>query len=286
MIKLSFYKKLEGFFGKIGRDAVNTYAAQASFFIIVSFFPFLMFLITLMKQLNITEDAIKYVTLSFVPTAVNDFFLETFNEISHKSSGAVISITAITTLWSSSKAALAIMSGFNSVYEIKEKRNFLKVRVAALFYTFFFAVLIIVTLGILVFGNSIIIWLGYKFPAVHPIAVKIRSARTVGAFVILSITFIILFFTVARKRMKLLPQIPGAIIAAGSWIGFSYLYSYYIDNIGNFSYIYGSLTAVVLCMLWLYFCMFFMFLGAELNAQIFLPKYENRIETKSQIDVL
>ena len=140
----------------------------------------------------------------------------------------------------------------------------------------FFAILILVALAILVFGNSIIAWLGYKFPAIHPIAVKIRSARTVGAFIILSITFILLFFAMARKRMRLLPQIPGAIIAAGGWIVFSYLYSYYIDNIGNFTYIYGSLTAVVLCMLWLYFCMYIMFIGAELNAQFFLPEYEKK----------
>lgn len=276
MSVISFFNNIKEFFNKLGRDKVNTYAAQASFFIIVSFFPFLMFLLTLMKYFNISEDSINYITLGFLPSSVNDFLLSTFNEIKRKSSGAVISITVVTTLWSSSKAAIAIIRGFNSVYEINEERNFIHLRIAALFYTLFFAILILVTLAILVFGNSIIIWLGYKFPAIHPIAVKIRSARTAGAFFILSVTFIILFFTVARKRMKLLPQIPGALIASSGWIGFSYLYSYYIDNIGNFTYIYGSLTAVVLCMLWLYFCMYIMFIGAELNAQFFLPKYEKR----------
>jgi len=63
-------------------------------------------------------------------------------------------------------------------------------------------------------------------------------------------------------------EFPGAIISAAGWVGFSALYSFYITHFANYSYLYGSLTAIVLLMLWLYFCMNILFFGAEVNVLI------------------
>ena len=70
---------------------------------------------------------------------------------------------------------------------------------------------------------------------------------------------------IPNRKTRVIRELPGAIISAAGWILFSYAYSFYIDNMSNFSYMYGSLTAIVLCMLWLYFCMYIMFVGAEIN---------------------
>jgi membrane protein len=106
---------------------------------------------------------------------------------------------------------------------------------------------------------------------------------------VLTLIFWLLYTAVPHRRSRLktrlLRELPGAVIAAVGWVGFSLLYSFYIDRIGNFS-LYGSLTAVVLAMLWLYFCLYILFLGAEINVWLqqnaLLPLLRRRRKIKSK----
>ena len=75
-----------------------------------------------------------------------------------------------------------------------------------------------------------------------------------------------------NRKSHIFRELPGAIITAGGWLLFSYLFSYYIDNMGNYSYTYGSLAALAICMLWLYFCMYILFIGAEINMILSHPE--------------
>ena len=65
---------------------------------------------------------------------------------------------------------------------------------------------------------------------------------------------------------------PGALFTGAGWILFSYIFSVYINNFSNYSRIYGSLTAIVLLMLWLYSCMTILLYGAEVNMEIIRHK--------------
>ena len=72
---------------------------------------------------------------------------------------------------------------------------------------------------------------------------------------------------VPDRKLTLKSQIPGAVFATAGWIVFSLVFSLYFRLFGNrnFSYMYGSLTAMVLLMLWLYGCICLLFFGAEIN---------------------
>ena len=67
------------------------------------------------------------------------------------------------------------------------------------------------------------------------------------------------------KKQDPWQQLPGAIFAAVCWLLFSFGFSLYFSNFSNFSYMYGSLAAIVLLMFWLYFCICILFIGAEIN---------------------
>ena len=97
---------------------------------------------------------------------------------------------------------------------------------------------------------------------------------------ILILFFLVLYMFVPNRKSKILYELPGAIATSAGWIGFSYLYSFYIDHMSNFTNTYGSLTAVVLLMLWLYACMYMLLLGGELNVYLrsFYKKKENIVE--------
>jgi membrane protein len=224
-----------------------------------------MFLLTLLQFYPMTESAILSSFKSVVPTKITSFLIVIVSEIYDRSSSTVISVTALTALWSASKGFLAIIKGLNSVYDIDETRNYIKLRFIATFYTLIFACILMITLAILVFGNKIYIWVTTKVPVLNELAIIVISLRTIGGLLVLSLFFLLLYNVMPDRTSRIMSELPGAVLAASGWMLFSYLYSYYIDNMGNFSYIYGSLTAVVLLMLWLYFCMYILFIGAEIN---------------------
>lgn len=260
----SIIKLIRSLLKKINIDYLPAFSAQAALFIIISFFPFLMFLLTLFQYLPISEGTLLSTLTNIIPTMFHSLIVSIITDIYNQASKTVISLTAITALWSASRGTLAIIRGLNSVYAIDETRNYVKLRILSTLYTLGFALMLIVTLIFLVFGNKIYLWITVRFPLLNDLALIIISLRTIVGFLILAIFFLIIYIVIPNRKSKVLSELPGAIITASGWMLFSYLYSFYIDNLAN-SYMYGSLTAIVLLMLWLYFCMYIMFIGAEIN---------------------
>lgn len=263
-IKIIFHT-IVNFFRKSREDHVAAYAGQATLFILISFFPFLMFLLTLIRYLPITESNIMIIIDYMFPNNISPMFIRVIAEAYDKGSATIMSITAVTALWSASRGFIALARGLNCVYGIKETRGYLKTRIASALYTLVFALILVITLVFLVFGNRLYVWLGDVFPIIKDTALIIISLRAVVGLAILVIFFIILFLAIPNRKSKLTDELPGAIVAAGGWMGFSYLYSFYIDNMANMSNTYGSLAAIIFLVLWLYFCMYILFIGGEIN---------------------
>jgi membrane protein len=262
---VSLYKIFRAFSKKIQEDCVPAYAAQVALFVLISFFPFAMLLLTVIQYLPITESTMLATLPNIFPSTLTPFIINIIMEIYNKGSGTIVSITAITTLWSASRGILAVVKGLNSVYGINETRSYLKLRLLSTFYTLIFAIMLIVTLVILVFGNRLYIWIEQRFPVLKDLALVIISMRTFVGLCILTLFFLLLFVAVPNRKTHIIQEFPGALVASAGWMGFSYLFSFYIDNMGNYSNTYGSLTVVVLFMLWFYFCMYILFIGGEIN---------------------
>jgi membrane protein len=193
-------------------------------------------------------------------------------------STTLISITAISTLWSAGKGFLAIMRGLNSVYEIKETRKYIFLRATSALYTLIFAIMLIATMVLFVFGNRLYFWIEQKFPVLTDMALVIISLRTIVGLVTLLIFFLLIYSFIPNRKTKLMNELPGAMVCAAGWMGFSYAFSYYIDNFSNYASMYGSLTAIVLFMLWMYFCMYLLFIGAEFNLLFENKAFVNKIK--------
>lgn len=263
------YCMVKAFLKKLREDAVSAFAAQTAFFVILSFFPFFIFLLTMLKFLPIPAEKLLATVQSFFPVAIHEFAGMLLGEVLQKTSGALVSISALTALWSASRGVLVIVQGMNAVYGNKETRNYVVVRLLAVGYTLLFAVVLVLTLLLLVFGNQIYLRVQSRFPILEHAAVLIICIRTVSSFLILALFFWALYLFVPNRRTKhITGELPGAVLGAAGWLIFSYLYSFYIDHLSNFSAMYGSLTAIVLCMIWLYACMYLMFIGAEFNAVV------------------
>lgn len=256
---------IRAFLNKLKKDCVSAYAAQAAFFIILSVFPFCMFLLTLVQYLPLTEQDLMQAISASMPDAFAPYLLNIISEIYSSSSATLLSITAITAIWSASKAFYSLIYGLNSVYGIETEKNYLFQRLMASLYTILFAILLLVTLCILAFGNRIALMIHEKIPALSDIALIVISIRATASMCILVLFFLYLFLVIPNRKSHILAELPGAIATSAGWIGFSYLYSFYIDHMSDFTNTYGSLTAIIFLMLWLYACMYILLIGGEIN---------------------
>jgi membrane protein len=263
---------------KIADDYIPVFSAQAAFFIIISFFPFLMFLLTLINFLPFTESQLLTLISDVLPVGIRSYVISIVTEIFNQPVGTIISITALTALWSSSRAFLAIVRGLNTIYDIDETRNYILLRITSTLYTFVFALIIIASLGLLVFGNRLYLLIATNFPLINDFALAVIGFRTIVSLAVFTIFFLILYTVIPNRKTRVLNELPGAILASAGWMLFSFLYSIYIDNVARFSSMYGSLTAIVLLMLWLYFCMYILFIGAEVNVLLlrFKPLFKRK----------
>ncbi|TAH67998.1 MAG: YihY/virulence factor BrkB family protein [Anaerolineaceae bacterium] len=259
-------KLVNMFFKKIRDDHVSAFSAQAAFFIIISFFPFIMFLLSIVPFFSLEESTILKLVTQIFPNAFNSLIVLVVTEIYKKAnSGTVISITVITALWSAGKGFLAIMKGLNSVYEIQETRKTIFLRIISTIYTLIFAIMLIASIILFVFGNKLYLWIEMRFPVLQNLALLIISLRTIVGLITLLIFFLVIYIAVPNRKTKISKEFPGALVCAAGWMGFSYAFSYYIDHYSNYTSMYGSLTTIVLFMLWMYFCMYILFIGAEIN---------------------
>lgn len=251
---------------KYARDEITVYAAQASFFIVIAFFPFIMLLLTLIQFIPaINKSDLLSIMVRIMPNMLDSLVVGIVDDLYVKSPGTILSITALAALWSAARGMMGIERGLNRIYGTIEKRNYVVRRLVCSFYTLIFMIVCIVSLVLLVFGTSIQNMFVRLFPLLSSITRHLISFRSLLAMLLFFICFVGLYTIVPKKKQKPRNQFPGAAFSTVCWLLFSYAFSLYFTNFSNFSYMYGSLTAIVLLMLWLYFCICILFIGAEIN---------------------
>lgn len=262
---MNFALNIYGFFYRIGKDRVGIYTAQASFFITLSLFPFLLLFLNVVGMTSLDKNALIRIINSYSPDVIKPLLIQIIGELYTHVSGTLLSIVAIAAVWSASKGVLSVMFGLYEISKIHRDRNYLISRFVSMLYTILFLLAIIVTMVLLVFGNRIFNLLLSFIPILENVTILTLILRYLISFVILSGFFIILYKITNFRLTTIKKCIPGALFSALGWMIFSYVFSIYIDNFSNMSYMYGSLTAFIIIMLWIYFCIYILFIGAEIN---------------------
>lgn len=252
---------------QLNEDNVRAFAAQSAYFLMLSAVPLLM-LVTTILQIFLSKTTIPMQvadgTLELLPSAVSRFLVEVMDEV-YQNAATVLSVSALAALWASSKGMMAITQGLNSVYDVEESRNYIMQRLRGVLYVILFLLSILLSMILLVFGNKLGEELTLLFPFLAPIFESVLRNRIFLISVMLLLIFMALykFMPNCKKRWKY--QIPGAIFSTVGWMFFSFGFSIYVDYFSGFSRMYGSMTTVILLMLWLYWCMYILLLGGKIN---------------------
>ena len=248
----------------------------------MSIVPFLSLLLTLIKYLPISQTMLLDTVINVTPVPFEPLVTTILEELFAKSNGAILSVSVLVAIWSAAKGVLAIVRGLQAVYHVNESRNYFVLRFISAIYTVIFVTAIILTLLLLVFSNQIYYALKTDFPTAADFISIFIKQKFLLALCLLTLFFLVVYRLVRRSNNSFISLIPGAVIAALSWIVFSYAFSVYIDKFSDFSYTYGSLTTIVLLMLWVYFCMYLLFIGAEINSyfEVFIENSKHKFLKK------
>lgn len=270
-----FFKKIDKIFNKIEEDHVNEYAAECAFFTILSFIPFIIFFLTLIQFTNVDRESIYFWIRELVPTTMYGMISGVVDEVYSKSVGT-ISIAVIFALWSASKGFYYLSKGLRTVYKSKRPNTNILTRIEGIFYTIVFVLSIIAFLIIMVFGNRIHLILSSKFATIGRITSYILKIRSFILIIGMFLVLLLIYKFIPKNKLKFKDQIYGAIFGAVAWAITSWIFSVYIDLFEGFSNTYGSLTSIVLVMMWVYVCMYIILLGAEINEFIKYYKIEKK----------
>ena len=249
----------------INISSISQSAASCAYYTILAFIPLIILILTLTKYFGIDQSFFIYVLEGMIPGEIlNDAIISIVKEVQSKSVGTV-TISALVTLWSAGKGFLALCKGLSSVYNVEYENKFMQFRLRALVSTVIFIISVILSLLLLVFGNRINIFLQKRFNIFSKIINLILNSKIIISIISLTIILTIMYRFVPKHKYKLKSQILGAACAALSCNVISVFYSIYVDVFTGFSLMYGSLTTIVLAMMWVYACMYSILLGAQIN---------------------
>lgn len=264
-----YLKYFDSFRGIFTEDKISIYAAQASFFVIISAVPFISLLISVISFF-IPADTAAFLGAFALPGHVTYILGSLLDSLKNAPAVSLLSVSALTTLWSAAKGFGALRHGIEKVYAAGSGKGYFRRKLQALINTLVFIVFIIAVIAVLLFGEYIL-----KLPFMPEL--KLLSKLRIPLFAVLLAVFFELMYLLIARDSEIMPRritahLPGAIFAALGWLIFSEGYGLYIRYFPGASYIYGGLAAVCLMMLWLYFCISILLFGAELNKLIYIIK--------------
>ena len=261
---MRFLNALRYYGEKYSSYHIATYAASASFFIITAVFPLLMLALSIVSFTPLsTQDFLEMIAL-VLPDSFDPLMRSIASDLM-PSSATALSLSLVATVWTAGKSMLGLVDGLNAIADVNDTRNILLKRAMCVVYMLALIAGLLVNLGLRVFGQHILAQLQATVPRVAMVFSSVLSLKGVTLFTLMVLVFVLIYTAFPSKKLKFYMQIPGAAFTSLAWLAFSSLFSIYVNQIGQFSTLYGGLTMMILAMLWLYFCMYIAFIGAVIN---------------------
>jgi membrane protein len=254
-------------------DRILDQSAKLSFYLLLSLFPLLIFLIALFGLMLQAGPALleelQRTLRAFAPPSASALIDRTLMEIITGSGGLTLSIALVSAIWTASQGMVALLEGVHIAYHVRQARPWWKTFPIAMGLTVITLTLITVALLLVLFGDrlSAIAALGSAPLRVAASAWRLLKWPLLAGFPLLAFDLLYLYGSrLARRRWHWLT--PGAVTAVGLWLGTSFGFKLYLDVLDTFALTYGSIGAVIILVLWFYLSGMAILVGAEVNAVI------------------
>lgn len=273
-----FFTFIDKFLYRITNHDTFSYGASLTYFLVLSIFPFLISLVNAINYSGILDPEYIVNFMDVLPTDIQRIVLNFLEELSSSSSGSFLTISFIAGLFTASGAVNKLIKIINTSYGFDEKRNFILLRLTALFFTIALIVMIFLLVLTQIFGEiiytNIMAYLGIDNKLFDTIWLIAKNAIPI---IYMIITFVLLYrFSPSNSKENMITVksvLPGAVFATLGMIIASLGFGFYVSNFGNYSVTYGSLGGIIVFLVWLYLISIIILLGAEVNSTIYSMKY-------------
>ncbi len=265
---LKYIPEIIYFVKKMKSDRLSAYAAQSTLFIFLSFMPFLMLLMTMIRYSAISEETLLEFANTFASPTLMSTIEALIGQLYTIDNRGFIIFSIISLLWAAGKGFVSLIEGLNSVFDIREHRGFFLLRLYSILYTVVFIIIIIICIAAFILGSQLLSLIEHFLPLLADIIEKIMTIRSLVSIGLFTVFFTFLYVAIPYRHTQIRRQLPGALFAAIGWTGFSYIFSIYVRLSKRLSLLYGGLTSIIMIILWLYICMYIFLIGAEINQYI------------------
>lgn len=239
-----------------------------AFFAILSILPFIIYINTLITSFNFTRDDIMNLLIPAVPAYVADLISTYVGYISTQNRYGILSVGIVTTIYSASKMIRSVEKSINRAYGIAKRRGFIRSVIISMVFIVCMGIILLATLYFIVVGASVAHTI---FDILHlPLWLldSLKDFKWVVFVAALFFTISSLYYIMPYQKIKYKSTLPGTVFSIAAFGLLSEGYTLYIKYGLDHSFIYGSLGAVFLVFVWLYFLAIVLILGAEINSAL------------------
>lgn len=265
---MKFFKWIRMWIRYLSRYQISLYAANASFYIILSVFPTIMLIATLLPTFGVESVELLEGMKGLVPGLLHPLLEKVLLDLEGNATGILLSATAPVAIWSASGGIYCIRCGLNAMYGLRESRSFIQNRLNSMLYTVLLILALVLTLVVNGFGKSIVEYMTKQPIPILKLLGGILRLRGFILLLLLTALFTAMYCVFPNKKQSMRFTLPGAALAALGWLIFTEGYSLYAKFSGSYPLLYGSLSTIAMGMVWLYVCISILFYGCVFNIYI------------------
>jgi len=255
--------KIKEFFQSLQIKTVSLYASAAGFYILLSLFPAVILFGAILSLIPFSSQLLEEIILVWLPANFQSAAIHTINDVYSLSAPSVLSISAITLLWSASKGIHALLDGMNAALDCKYVGYFRR-RLRSVFCLLLLLLSLLLCLALYVFGSILVRCLQNVSFTVSDLLLRILPFRFLIGGTMLSLMFTLSYRFFPFKQIRFRFCLAAGSLAGFGWIVFSYLFSIYVNHFTSSSKLYGRIGILLPMMLWLKICLTILLFGCVL----------------------
>lgn len=266
---------------------VGKSAAALTYYLLFALFPLMIFTSNLLGVLDLNVTAITRALQQFLPNDIVELLGTYLEYVSSTSGHSLLWFSLVFSIWFPMRAVNGLMDDVRLAYQLKSPKHLISYTIRQLIYTVIFLVVIVLTLFLSTMGQHVLeLFIGLLPENTLYISDYLldlwQYIRFVPAAVLMLTALGGLYALSMDEKQPIRSLLPGILSASVAWLAVSIGFSFYVENFAHYSFVYGTLGAVIVLLLWLYMTATILILGAELNAAIKTVKHRNKTESDTQ----
>ena len=269
------YDAVDEFFSGMGSRRLTTYSSSCAYYLFMSLVPVIMLLVSVLQYTPLTRDVVLEAVADYVPDSLYEIVYFIVTSI-YNGGRVALTVSILLTIWSASACMKALLRGMGSVYDAERKEDYIRFSLRACFYMIIFVFILMLSFFVMVYGGKILDYIEQSMPVNHSLDFLFTLAkylRFVIILALLALVFCLLYKWMPARRLKFRRQLPGAVFSSVAWAAFSFIFSFYVSLSDRFG-AYGYIGTIMVAMIWIFYCFYFLLLGGFINHYIEMKRAE------------